>query len=136
MSRRLGVDPSPVHRLPPWEIQMADSKNVLQATDGNFDNDVLKSKELALVDFWAEWCGPCRMLAPTIESLADEYQGKLKVYKMNVDQNPDTPTKYHIRGIPTVILFQGGQVVDQLVGNQPKDAFIQAIQKHLTRTPA
>jgi thioredoxin 1 len=71
------------------------------------------------------------MLAPTIASLADEYAGKMKVFKMNVDNNPDTPTKFHIRGIPTVILFKDGQVVDQLVGNQPKDAFIQAISKHI-----
>jgi len=110
---------------------MADSKNVFEASDTNFDKDIIKSGQLTLVDFWAEWCGPCRMLAPTIASLADEYAGKMKVFKMNVDNNPDTPTKFHIRGIPTVILFKDGQVVDQLVGNQPKDAFIQAISKHI-----
>ncbi len=71
------------------------------------------------------------MLGPTIEAIADEYQGKIKVYKMNVDDNPNTPGRYHIRGIPTVILFRGGQVVDQLVGNQPRDVIVQAIQKHL-----
>lgn len=110
---------------------MAESKNVMTATDTNFESDVLKSGQLTLVDFWAEWCGPCKMLAPTIDSLADQFQGKVKVYKMNVDQNPETPTRYHIRGIPTVILFRNGQVVDQLVGNQPKDVFLQAIQKHV-----
>ncbi len=110
---------------------MAESKNVGAVSDTNFDSDVLKAGQLTLVDFWAEWCGPCRMLAPTIESIAQEYQGKVKVVKMNVDDNPMTPTKYHIRGIPTVILFKGGQVVDQLVGNQPKDVFVQAIQRHL-----
>lgn len=110
---------------------MADSKNVQTATDANFEADVLKSNQLTMVDFWAEWCGPCRMLAPTIDSLADQFQGKVKVYKMNVDENPETPTRFHIRGIPTVILFRNGQVVDQLVGNQPKDVFVQAIQKHV-----
>ena len=112
---------------------MANSPNVHQATDTNFDSDIMKSQELSLVDFWAEWCGPCRLLGPTIESIANEYAGKVKVYKMNVDENPTTPTRFHIRGIPTVILFRGGEVVDQLVGNQPKDAFVQAIQKHLVK---
>lgn len=111
---------------------MSNSKNTHTATDANFDSDVLKSSELALVDFWAEWCGPCRMLGPTIEAVADEYTGKMKVFKMNVDENPETPTKYHIRGIPTVILFKNGQPVDQLVGNHPRDVIVQAIQKHLS----
>jgi len=110
---------------------MANSKNVLEATDSNFDSDILKGPGLAIVDFWAEWCGPCRLLGPTIEAIADEYQGKIKVYKMNVDDNPGTPGQFHIRGIPTVILFKGGQAVDQLVGNQPRDVIVQAIQRHL-----
>ena len=114
---------------------MASSQNVREASDSNFDTDILKSDQLTVVDFWAEWCGPCRMLGPTIETIANEYAGKIKVYKLNVDQNPTTPTKYHVRGIPTVIMFQGGQVVDQLVGNQPKDVIIQAIEKHLAKTP-
>ncbi len=84
-----------------------------------------------MIDFWAVWCGPCRMLGPTIEAVADEYAGKVKVFKMNVDNNPETPTKFHIRGIPTVIFFKNGQPVDQLVGNQPKDVIVQTIQKHL-----
>jgi thioredoxin 1 len=106
-------------------------KNVNTATDTNFDSDILKGTQLSLVDFWAEWCGPCRMLGPTIDAIADEFAGKVKIYKMNVDENPNTPSRYHIRGIPTVILFKGGQVVDQLVGNQPRDVIVQAIQKHL-----
>jgi len=110
---------------------MADSKNVFEATDGNFSTDVVGGSGLTLVDFWAEWCGPCRMLGPTIESLADEYSGKMKVYKMNVDHNPETPTRFHIRGIPTVIFFKNGEAVDQLVGNQPKEVIAQTIQKHL-----
>jgi thioredoxin 1 len=115
---------------------MANTKNIHEATDTNFETDVLKGSQLTLVDFWAEWCGPCRLLGPTIESVANEFEGKIKVYKMNVDDNPATPTRYHVRGIPTVIVLQGGQLVDQLVGNQPKDVIVQVIQKHLTRTPA
>ena len=110
---------------------MAQSKNVQLATDGSFSTDVLKASGLALVDFWAEWCGPCRMLGPTIDALADEYVGKLKVFKMNVDENPQTPSQYQVKGIPTMLLVKNGQVVDQLVGNQPRDVIAQAINKHL-----
>jgi thioredoxin 1 len=110
---------------------MADSKNVKDTSDASFQSEILQGSGLKMVDFWAEWCGPCRMLAPTIQSLAEEYSGKVQVYKMNVDENPDTPTQFHIRGIPTVILFKDGKAVDQLVGNQPKDVFVQAIQRHL-----
>lgn len=110
---------------------MANSKNVLTATDTNLESEVLKNSELTLVDFWAEWCGPCKALGPTIDSLADQYEGKLKVYKLNVDENPDAAQRFKVRGIPTVVLLKGGQVVDQLVGNQPKDSFVNAIQKHL-----
>ena len=108
------------------------SQNVMTATDSNFEGDILKSSQLTMIDFWAEWCGPCKMLGPTVDAIADDFKGKLKVFKMNVDENPTTPTRYHVRGIPTLILFKGGQVVDQLVGNQPKDVIVQAIQKHLT----
>lgn len=111
---------------------MSESKNVQTATDANFDANVLKAPQLALVDFWAEWCAPCKMLGPTIDALADQYAGKLKVYKVNVDENPVTPTQYSIRGIPTVILFKNGRPVDQLVGNQPKAAFEEVIQRHLS----
>ena len=111
---------------------MSESKNVQTATDSNFDTDVLKAPQLTLVDFWAEWCGPCKMLGPTIDTLADQFAGKVKVFKVNVDENPVTPTKYSVRGIPTVILFKNGQPVDQLVGNQPKAAFEEVIQRHLS----
>ncbi len=110
---------------------MGTSKNVHEATDSNFSTDVATASGLTMIDFWAEWCGPCRMLGPTIEAVADEYAGKVKVFKMNVDNNPETPTKFHIRGIPTVIFFKNGEAVDQLVGNQPKDVIVQTIQKHL-----
>ena len=110
---------------------MANSKNVLTATDTNLESEVLKNSELTLVDFWAEWCGPCKALGPTIDSIADQFEGKVKVYKLNVDENPDAAQRFRVRGIPTVVLLKGGQVVDQLVGNQPKDSFINAIEKHI-----
>ena len=101
------------------------------ATDGNLESEVLKNSDLTLVDFWAEWCGPCKALGPTIDALADQFAGKVKIYKLNVDENPDSAQRFRIRGIPTVLVLKGGQVVDQLVGNQPKDTFISTIQKHL-----
>lgn len=109
---------------------MAGSKNVHQATDTNFASDVLKSDQLCLVDFWAEWCGPCRLLGPIIEEVADGLTAKVKVFKMNVDENPNTPTQFQIRGIPTVILFKNGKAVEQMVGLQPKDAYVSAIEKN------
>lgn len=110
---------------------MAESKNVIEVKDQNFDQEVLKSTQVTLVDFWAEWCGPCRMLAPIIDEISNEFVGKLKVCKMNVDLNPTTPTQYRIRGIPTILIFKNGQVAEQLVGNQPKDTLIDAVCKHL-----
>lgn len=110
---------------------MANSKNVLTATDSNLDSEVLKNSELTMVDFWAEWCGPCKALGPTIDALADQYAGKVKVYKLNVDENPDAAQKFRIRGIPTVVFLKNGQMVDQLVGNQPKESFVSAIARHL-----
>ena len=111
---------------------MSTSKNVFTATDNGFDADVLKSNQLVLVDFWAEWCGPCKALAPTIDELADEFTGKAKIYKMNVDENPTIPTRFNVRGIPTVMLFKGGQVVDMLTGKYPKEAYVEVINKHLS----
>ncbi len=92
------------------------SEHVLEATDDNFATAVLGSETPVLVDFWAAWCGPCRMIAPTIEAIAEKYQGKAKVMKMNVDENPNTPSQYGIRGIPTLILYKGGQVAETIVG--------------------
>ncbi len=97
------------------------AENVIEVTDANFESVVLKSELPALVDFWAEWCAPCRAIAPLVEEIAQEYAGKMKVAKLNVDENPSTPGKYGVRGIPTLILFKGGQVVDQIVGAVPKD---------------
>lgn len=89
---------------------------VKETTDANFENDVLKSSIPVLVDFWAVWCGPCRALSPIIDELAADNQGKVQVFKVNTDENPNTPSRYGVRGIPTVIVFKDGQVVDQSVG--------------------
>ncbi len=107
------------------------SEHVATFTDGNFSESVLKSSTPVLVDFWAEWCGPCRALGPTIDALASEYAGKVSIGKLNVDENPTVTTQYQVRGIPTVMVFKGGEVVDQIVGMADKAEFKKAIDKHL-----
>lgn len=96
------------------------SPNVKIATDQNFESEVLNSPTPALVDFWAEWCGPCKALAPVIDELANENNGKIKVFKLNVDDHPDTAAKYGVRGIPTLLFFKNGKVASQSVGVSPK----------------
>ncbi len=110
---------------------MAGSPHVLKATDQNFEQEVLKSEALTLVDFWAEWCGPCRGLAPILDEIANDYAGQVKVYKMNIDENQDTPGQFNVRSIPTVIFLKGGKLVDEMMGLRPKEAFVQKIQQHL-----
>ncbi|MBZ5598525.1 MAG: thioredoxin [Acidobacteriia bacterium] len=107
------------------------SNAILEVTDANFDQDVLKSDQPVLVDFWATWCGPCRAIAPIVEQLAAEYQGKVKVGKMDVDRNGATPMRYGVRGIPTLLVFKGGQVKEQIVGYVPKEQIQKALDKHL-----
>lgn len=107
------------------------SKNTINISDQSFQSEVVQSGQLTVVDFWAEWCGPCKMLAPTLDTIAEEYAGKVKIAKMNVDENQDTPSQFRVRGIPTLIFFKNGTMVDQLVGNQPKDAITAVIQRHL-----
>ncbi len=93
---------------------------IANSTTASWDKDVIDHDGLVLVDFWAVWCGPCRMIAPTIEELAGEYKGKLKVVKLNTDENPDIASRYKIMGIPTIIFFKNGEKVDQMVGAVPK----------------
>ena len=105
--------------------------NMFEVTDQSFEKDVLQSDQPVLVDFWAAWCGPCRMIAPTVEALAKEYAGKAKVAKLNVDDNQLIPSQYNIRGIPTLLLFKGGRVQEQLVGAAGRDVIENMIKKHL-----
>ncbi len=103
----------------------------VEVTDTNFQTEVLKSDKPVLLDFWAEWCGPCKMIAPVVEELAKEYDGKLKVGKVDVDSNQQTSMQYGVRSIPTLLIFKGGKVVDQLVGAVPKKVLAEKITKHL-----
>ncbi|HWV37727.1 MAG TPA: thioredoxin [Vulgatibacter sp.] len=98
-------------------------------TDSNFDSEVLQSQEPVLVDFWAVWCGPCRAIAPAVEELAKEYSGKAKVGKLNVDENQQVAARYGIRSIPTLLVFKGGKVIDQVIGAVPKSKLVDALNK-------
>ena len=100
-------------------------------TDSTFDQDVVKAPTLVLVDFWAEWCGPCRALAPKLEEIASEMATQVKVLKMNVDENPKTPGQFGIRGIPAMLLFKDGKQVGELVGNQPKESITDFLKSHI-----
>ena len=108
------------------------AENIVTVTDSSFEQDVLKSDLPVLVDFWAEWCGPCKMIAPTLEAIARDYTGKLRVSKVNVDENMATPERYGVRGIPTLLLIKNGQVKDQIVGNYPRDHIEKVLQRHLS----
>jgi len=100
-------------------------------SDAEFEREVLKSDKPVMVDFWAPWCGPCRMVAPIVEELADEYQGQVKFLKLNTDDNVETAAKFGIRSIPTLLVFKGGQTVDQIIGFRPKGDLKRAIDKAL-----
>lgn len=105
------------------------SNHIKNTTDQNFESDVLANGQPTLVDFWAAWCAPCRALAPIIDEVADQYAGKINVFKLDIDSNPGTPAKFGVRGIPTVILFKNGQVLDQVVGAVPKSEIERLIKK-------
>jgi thioredoxin 1 len=104
---------------------------VFEFTDANFDQEVLKSEQPVLVDFWAGWCGPCKMIAPYVDGVAAQYAGKIKVGKVNVDQNGATPSRYGIRGIPALLFFKGGKVADQIIGYVPQEAIVEKVERLL-----
>lgn len=104
---------------------------VIEATDGNFEQEVLQSPIPVLVDFWAGWCAPCKMIGPVVEEMADAYKDRLKVAKMNVDENVNTPAQYGIRGIPALLFFKNGEVVDQIIGAVPKPQVVSLVEKVL-----
>jgi thioredoxin 1 len=112
------------------------SEHTLNFNDAAFDQDVLNSGVPVLVDFWAPWCGPCKAMSPTVDAVAAEYAGKLKVGKLNTDDNPGTASRYQIRGIPTLLLFKDGKVVDQRVGAMPKTELLKMIDPHVKTAAA
>ncbi len=107
------------------------SDNVQTFTDGNFEDTVIKAGGPVLVDFWAEWCGPCKRLGPTVDALATDYSGKVTIGKLNVDENPEIARKFQIRGIPALLLFKGGQVVESVIGLAQKDELRKVLDKHI-----
>lgn len=104
---------------------------VQEVNDSNFEQSVLKSEQPVMVDFWATWCGPCKALAPVVDQVAQAYTGKVKVYKMDVDRNNATPMRYGVRGIPTLLVFKGGKVQEQIVGYVPQETIQKALDKHV-----
>src|SRR5213082_1940576 len=108
------------------------SDHVKEVSDSSFETDVLKSVQPVLVDFWAAWCAPCRMLAPTVEAVAEKYAGNARVVKLNVDDNPSVSQRFGIKGIPTLILFKGGKEEERVVGATSKEAISRMIEKHVT----
>ena len=109
------------------------AENIRNVNDNDFQAEVIEASknQPVMVDFWADWCRPCHMLAPTVAEIADDYSGKLKVVKLNVDENVNAPGRFNIRGIPTLLIFKGGQVADQIVGAVPKEQITKVLERHL-----
>jgi thioredoxin 1 len=107
------------------------SNGIIEVTDANFEQEVLKNEAPVLIDFWAPWCGPCKAIAPIVDEVASTFSGKVKVTKMNIDQNSATPSRFGVRGIPTLLVFKGGQVKEQIVGFVEKSKIEEALTKHL-----
>jgi thioredoxin 1 len=105
--------------------------SVIKVTDASFEKDVLKAEGPVIVDFWAEWCGPCRQIGPLLDELAEEMNGRLTVAKVNIDENPETPSRYGVRGIPTLLLIKNGQVAATKVGSMPRSALVEWVESHL-----
>ncbi|HOP48251.1 MAG TPA: thioredoxin [Desulfobacteraceae bacterium] len=105
--------------------------DILQITDNNFDDEIINSNIPAMVDFWAEWCGPCKMVGPAVKELAEKYKGKIKIAQMDVDQSRQTPAKFGIRSIPTLLFFKGGELTNSIVGAHPKDYIDEELKKLL-----
>jgi len=126
-----GSHPSRDHQVRSFQLPEEEMKPV-ELTDSSFETEVLKSTVPVLIDFWAIWCGPCRMVSPIVEEVASEYTGKLKVGKVDVDSNPSTAMQYGIRSIPTLLLFKDGQVVEQIVGAVPKRVIVDKLSRHLS----
>ena len=109
------------------------AENIRNVTDSDFQSEVIDASkdQPVMVDFWAEWCRPCHMLAPTVAEIANDFNGKLKVVKLNVDENINSPGRYNVRGIPTLLIFKGGQVAEQIVGAVPKEQIQKVLERHL-----
>jgi thioredoxin 1 len=129
--RRLYYEKEVIITIGKRKSKMADESSLIHVNDKNFASEVLNSTIPVLVDFWATWCGPCRSISPIVEELAKEFTGKVKVTKLNVDESPATPSQYGVRGIPTLILFKGGKILDQIVGAVPKARLKSMIEKAL-----
>jgi thioredoxin 1 len=114
-----------------YRLKLRSDAMALEFKDATFDEDVLQSETPVLVDFWAPWCGPCRMLAPTVDAISEEYDGRVKVGKVNTDENPGIATQHQINSIPTLMIFKGGEIVERLVGAIPKEKITEKLDAHL-----